>query len=69
MAEQGVKSKMTEAVQREAQTRSVIGGTGQDLRQVELDKELNLKNIKEANARLRKGTITMEEYDRLTGRQ
>ena len=69
MAEKGDKSKVREAAQREAQTRPVIGGNSQDSRQVELDKELNSKNTEEANERLRKGTITMEEYDRLTGRQ
>lgn len=69
MAEKGDKSKVREAAQREAQTRPVIGGKSQDPRQVELDRELDLRNIEEANARLRKGTITMEEYDKLTGRQ
>lgn len=69
MAEQSDKSKKIEGAQREAQTRPVIGGKSQDLRQVELDRELNLINIQEANARLAGGTITMEEYDKLTGRQ
>lgn len=69
MEEKGDKSKVKEAALKEAQTRPDIGGKSQDPRQVELDRELNLKNIEEANARLRKGTITMEEYDKLTGRQ
>ena len=69
MAEKSDKSRVREAAQREALTRPVIGGKSQDPRQVELDKELNLKNIEEANARLRKGNIAMEEYDELTGRK
>lgn len=68
MAEKDNKSKIR-ATQEEAKTRPVIGSESTDPRQVELDKELNLKNINEANARLHKGTIAMEEYDKLTGRK
>lgn len=67
MTEQGDKSKKTEAAQREALTRPVIGGKSQDPRQVELNRELDLSAIQEAKADLAKGTISIEEFEQLTG--
>lgn len=63
------KTGIKQGAQKEAQTRPFIGGNSQNPRQVELEREMNLRNIEEANARLRSGSITMEEYDRLTGRK
>jgi len=61
--------ELTKAVQKEALTRPAIGGKGQDLRQVELDKELNLNSIKKARADLAAGKINLEQFDKTTGRQ
>ena len=61
------KSKLAEAVQKEALTRPVVAGRSQDPRQVELNRELDLDLIKQAREDLAKGTISIEEFDQLTG--
>jgi hypothetical protein len=62
-------SNLTRAAQREALTRPIIGGKGQDARQVELDRELNLGATKKARADLASGTINLEEFDKITKRK
>lgn len=64
-------SGLTEAAQREAQTRPVIGGGGSDAgRQAELGRELGLSNeIKKARKLFDSGKMSLEELNRIAGRQ
>lgn len=63
-------SRLTEAAQREAQTRPVIGGTGQSGRQAELNRELGMSDeIRKARKLFDSGKINLEEFDKIAGRQ
>jgi len=64
-------SGLTEAAQREAQTRPVIGGGGSDAgRQAELDRELGMSDeIRKARKLFDSGKKNGEEFDKIAGRQ
>lgn len=63
------ESKLTRAAQAEALSRPTIGGNSQDLRQVELERELNLDSIKQARNDLAAGKISLERFNKITNRK
>lgn len=69
MEEQSDKLKKIQRVQKEALTRPVIGGGGEDPRQVKLNSEVISSRIREARAKFDKGEINIEQFDQLTERQ
>lgn len=63
-------SGLTEAAQREASTRPVVGGSDQSGRQAELNRELGMSNeIKNARKLFDSGKMNLEEFDKIAGRQ
>lgn len=63
------ESKLTRAAQAEALSRPTIGSNSQDLRQVELERELNLDPIRQARRDLEAGKISLDQFNRITNRK
>ena len=63
------ESKLIDAAQKEAFSRPTIGGNSQDLRQVELERELNLDPMRQARKDLEDGKISLEKFNKITNRK